>query len=568
MATIIDALVVTLGLDPKAFKQGAKETGEALDKTRKTADKAGQGIEASAKKGADAVTALRNQVLRTAAVFVGLGAIKNFFESTTKADAATGRAAQTMDVSAKGLSQWEQVAERAGLSGSAVASGMNGLADSLQRFALTGEGGDTFRFFRSLNVLLSDLKTGKMRDVRDIMLDVAERFQGMDPARAHQYGVGMGFNEDQIALLLKGRVALQKQLDETASTALNDDDVENAKARNKAWQALAQTFGRIARDILNTVTPAIVGLLNFIREHATPAASVLGAVATAMASISMVRFGGTLGSLAQLGGGIAGVTGQAGLLLSILGKVGLVGAAGIGAFGVTRFLMEGFGGAGDRVAGGFGAWLEEKINGSGPDMKGGYVPGTVRGLGRTGVAGGAVRPAGDGTSKQAVLRQLEQQFGLPTGLLDAVWSQESTRGQRMYSPKGAVGDFQFEQPTAAQYGVTDRMNFEQSARGAARMYADLMKKYRGSVPMALAGYNWGQGNLDRNGLGAAPLETQNYIRQITAKMRTGNASTSSSTSNEMHIQQVTVHTQATDPKGVANDMYANLVAAQANMGLN
>jgi hypothetical protein len=114
--------------------------------------------------------------------------------------------------------------------------------------------------------------------------------------------------------------------------------------------------------------------------------------------------------------------------------------------------------------------------------------------------------------------QLESQYGLPSGLLDSVWSAESGRGQSMRSPKGAEGHFQFMPGTARQYGVADPGDLLQSATGAARMYADLLKQYGGDLPRALAGYNWGQGNMARKGFEAAPAETRNYIAKVTNAM--------------------------------------------------
>jgi len=113
---------------------------------------------------------------------------------------------------------------------------------------------------------------------------------------------------------------------------------------------------------------------------------------------------------------------------------------------------------------------------------------------------------------------LESQYGLPAGLLDSVWSAESGRGRNMRSPKGAEGHFQFMPATAQQYGVADPSDLRQSAVGAARMYADLLKQYGGDLPRALAGYNWGQGNMARKGFEAAPAETRNYIAKVTNAM--------------------------------------------------
>lgn len=115
------------------------------------------------------------------------------------------------------------------------------------------------------------------------------------------------------------------------------------------------------------------------------------------------------------------------------------------------------------------------------------------------------------------LAQLEQQNGLPSGLLTAVMQQESGGNPNAVSPKGAMGAFQFMPQTAQQYGI-DPNDPNQAAQGAAKMLGDLSQKYNGSMPHVLAGYNWGQGNVDRQGLERAPAETQNYISNIMGKI--------------------------------------------------
>lgn len=121
------------------------------------------------------------------------------------------------------------------------------------------------------------------------------------------------------------------------------------------------------------------------------------------------------------------------------------------------------------------------------------------------------------TPEQLNLGGLEQQYGLPNGLLSAVMNQESQGDPTAVSPKGAQGVFQFLPATAKQYGI-DPLDPQQAAVGAARMYSDLSKKYNGDVPSMLAGYNWGQGNLDKNGLDNAPQETRDYISKISGKL--------------------------------------------------
>jgi hypothetical protein len=125
---------------------------------------------------------------------------------------------------------------------------------------------------------------------------------------------------------------------------------------------------------------------------------------------------------------------------------------------------------------------------------------------------GVVTGAAGSTS--SLFGGLEQVYGLPSGLLDKVWAQESNRGKSMLSPKGAKGHFGFMDATAAQYGVTDPNDLVNSATGAAKYLGELQRKYGGDLAKTLGAYNWGPGNVDRKGLGAAPAETQDYIRRV------------------------------------------------------
>lgn len=125
-------------------------------------------------------------------------------------------------------------------------------------------------------------------------------------------------------------------------------------------------------------------------------------------------------------------------------------------------------------------------------------------------------PAGSQMSAADKLAALERKYGLPAGILDRVWKAESNRGDPrfMLSGAGAKGHFGFMDATAAQYGVKDPNDFDQSSEGSAKYYADLMKKYGGDARAAAAAYNWGPGKVDRYGLGRAPAETRGYMDKV------------------------------------------------------
>ncbi|MFP4891222.1 transglycosylase SLT domain-containing protein [Paraburkholderia sp. EG304] len=123
-------------------------------------------------------------------------------------------------------------------------------------------------------------------------------------------------------------------------------------------------------------------------------------------------------------------------------------------------------------------------------------------------------------SKKLGFANLEKQNGLPAGTLAAVAQVESGGNAAAVSPKGAMGLFQFMPATAREYGI-NAMDPAQAAGAAARKLGGLLQHYHGDLRMALAAYNWGEGNLDRKGMGAASAETRAYGPKVLAAMGGG-----------------------------------------------
>jgi soluble lytic murein transglycosylase-like protein len=84
---------------------------------------------------------------------------------------------------------------------------------------------------------------------------------------------------------------------------------------------------------------------------------------------------------------------------------------------------------------------------------------------------------------------------------------------------------QFMDATWKQWGSGDVNNLQDSMAAAKKYDSFLLKRYSGDNRKALAAYNWGMGNLDKD-IAAhgdkweqfAPKETQNYIGKIMALM--------------------------------------------------
>ncbi|PRF54692.1 transglycosylase [Burkholderia multivorans] len=132
---------------------------------------------------------------------------------------------------------------------------------------------------------------------------------------------------------------------------------------------------------------------------------------------------------------------------------------------------------------------------------------------------------------KSVLAEIEKKNGLPTGTLWNMWGVESSFGKKLEGPKTktgerAIGDFQFMSGTWNEWGNGgDRYSFTDSANAAGRYMGSLMKRNGGDIRKALAAYNWGPGNLDKdiakNGSqweSNLPAETRKYIAQIAGEV--------------------------------------------------
>ncbi len=115
--------------------------------------------------------------------------------------------------------------------------------------------------------------------------------------------------------------------------------------------------------------------------------------------------------------------------------------------------------------------------------------------------------------------ELEKQNNLPEGILWKISGIESSHrgdavGPVTKSGESARGWFQFMPATAKQYGVTDPTDFNQSADGAARFLADVLKMHGGDVDRSLAYYNGGKPAVKALDAGKPWKETADYLRKF------------------------------------------------------
>jgi soluble lytic murein transglycosylase-like protein len=108
--------------------------------------------------------------------------------------------------------------------------------------------------------------------------------------------------------------------------------------------------------------------------------------------------------------------------------------------------------------------------------------------------------------------------GVDPLLLYSIMHQESSFKSHAISPKGARGLMQLMPFTAMRFGVTNIFDPRQNIEGGARYVRFLLDRFDGDINLVLAGYNAGEGAVEKYGWSIPPYsETQEYVRRISRR---------------------------------------------------
>lgn len=250
--TIIDELVVTLGLDPKNFKKGEKEAVDSLRDLEKNAKKTGDEVQKSADKGGNAIMALGKRVAVVATIFKVLSyTTKNILEAS-RATYDLANAGRMLGESARGLRNFQNVAEMMGGTAEGATKTIQGLKQAVHDLAYNGTMSQQLVQLGRLGVGFQN-RDGRARDFKDIYLDTAGALQKqvasgqMSESDALMFAESAGFDPGLARSMVGGRDAASLALArQEARRQVSGEDVAAATANEQAMisanQARDATF--------------------------------------------------------------------------------------------------------------------------------------------------------------------------------------------------------------------------------------------------------------------------------------------------------------------------------------
>jgi hypothetical protein len=148
-----------------------------------------------------------------------------------------------------------------------------------------------------------------------------------------------------------------------------------------------------------------------------------------------------------------------------------------------------------------------------------------------------------------MISRFSRQHQLHPALIRAVIKAESGFDPHAVSRAGAVGLMQLMPQTAARMDVRDLYDPEDNIGGGTKYLRQLLDRFRGNLPLALAAYNAGEHVVDRYRTLPPFTETRQYVRKVLRYYRvfltrdlaaTGHVIASSETVAQPPVQSVSV----------------------------
>lgn len=115
---------------------------------------------------------------------------------------------------------------------------------------------------------------------------------------------------------------------------------------------------------------------------------------------------------------------------------------------------------------------------------------------------------------EPVINRFSRQHQLHPALIRAIIKAESDFDPRAVSRAGAIGLMQLMPQTAVRLEVRDLYDPEDNIRGGTKYLRQLLDRFRGDLPLALAAYNAGERVVDRYRALPPIQETRQYVRKV------------------------------------------------------
>ncbi|HHT1312662.1 TPA: lytic transglycosylase domain-containing protein [Klebsiella pneumoniae] len=265
-ATVIDALLVTLGLDTSQFRKGQQEVSDDLKKQREDAKNTAKEMAEQGKKAASFFSSIKTELLALTGVTVTAGGLMSFVKSTTSGLMELSIQAKSLGMTAKELDGVGKAAEAAGSSVEKISAALQGFQNVKQLAKVGVYDTPVQEAAIRLNSLTHDsfnIRDDSAQTTFRKILESARKVTDPDIRRQILQLVGI---DDAINQRNQEGKFLTDVDRLTKSSGITDASTKGAKEFTAAWAELGQNLDTVKNQIYVGLIPTIRDLNGLLIE--------------------------------------------------------------------------------------------------------------------------------------------------------------------------------------------------------------------------------------------------------------------------------------------------------------
>lgn len=249
MPTVIDSLVVELGLDPSKFNLQQREAFETAKRLEQQQLKAAKNTEYAAGKASDAFRELRTSAISAFAVVTGSKGLGEFAINAIHAGAAVGRLSRNLNIPVETLSRWQSLAKVFGGSAEGMAQSFTAMSDALSGWKI-GDVRPIIADYRALGAAggtLIDINKG----VEQTFLDIAKNIRAIhdkDPAMGGYWQRRLGIDPGLYDAMISKQHNFNQLLREM--NAITREQAEAAGNLERRWLSFTENATRAMQSFV------------------------------------------------------------------------------------------------------------------------------------------------------------------------------------------------------------------------------------------------------------------------------------------------------------------------------
>lgn len=265
-ATVIDALLVTLGLDASNFRKGQQEVSDDLKKQREDAKNTAKEMAEQGKKAASFFSSIKTELLALTGVTVTAGGLISFVKSTTSGLMDLSIQSKALGLSARELDGWTKSAEAAGSSAEKISASLQGFQGAIQGARVGDYSSSIFGGLAQLNALTGQNFDVWGQDADSLAKTSLEALRKIsDPNLRRQVGLSLGFDDATLQRNQEGKFL--PDVDRlTKSSGITDASTKGAKEFTAVWAELGQNIETVKNQIFVGLIPTIRDLNGVLIE--------------------------------------------------------------------------------------------------------------------------------------------------------------------------------------------------------------------------------------------------------------------------------------------------------------